>query len=153
MLLKLLEIDEYALQKAILEQYRKQKHNDWQALYDFATAHPEMICQVSPRHIDIPLWRILWQSDIDECRQWVINTLCYTLSRFKLNDDDGPLLADYFAELAETHADLLLAHLNERYLEGWARFYQAGVALLWPLHLPDFDSILLGSVDILPGIR
>ena len=142
-LLKLLAINDPSLQQAVLEKYKKQKYENWQMLYDFAAHNPESICRAAPRHTDIPLWRIVWRSNIDECQQWVISTLCQKLGWLKAKDNDGPLLADYFAELAETHAAQLLAHLNERYLEGWTSFYPHGVMLLWRLHLPDFDPIML----------
>ena len=142
-LLDLLKIDNNTLQQAVLEQYKKQKHQHWQALYEFAQSHPESISRADPRHIDIPLWRTVWQSEIKECQQWVISTLCHKLAWFNVNDDRGAELAGYFAELAQINSARLLDYLNERYINSWGSFHAPGVALLWQLHLVDFDPVML----------
>ena len=109
-LLDLLRIDNDALKQAVLEQYKRQQHPHWQALYEFAKRDPEVIVRASPGHVDIPLWRIIWQSGIKGCQEWVISKLCSKLARLKVNDESGQQLADYFAELAKIDSAALLDH-------------------------------------------
>ena len=145
LLRELLELDNDALRDGVLSRYRDLLGRDasWEELYDFAARHPDAIQRVSPGQIDVPLWRILWQSDVIPCRDWARAQLCNKLARLREKDGPAEPLIALFKEMAAADLNGLLSYLRERFINGWADFRAYSTTLLWQQHLPELDPLLL----------
>jgi len=53
----------------------------WQELYSLARENPLSVMKINPRHVDVELWRIFWESGVPDCKKFAIDAATSYLSK------------------------------------------------------------------------